>query len=189
MAEFNFHFGVRKPQLKGWVVYSVSTAVAISLIVTYGNKLLSSRHGEFFKDAICSISRVFPEGQWGRLFGTLCRTAKTGKVDPDDARKILGRTQQLTSKGNQYFDNDWQNTDAHAEDEVDFAFEEWKRANPLPKIDTSLRKQFPSFTEEQLCVLTQAERYVDENAVGIRYVGMSTCEEDEVKSSFEASRN
>lgn len=189
MAKFNFHFGVRRPQLKGWVVYSVSTAVAISLIVTYGNKLLSSRHGEFFKDAICSVSRAFPEGQWGRLFGTLCRTAKKGKVDPDDARKILGRTQQLTGKGDYYFDNDWRNTDARAEDEVSFAIESWKRANPLPKIDPALRKQFPYFTEEQLCVLSQAERYADGTTIGIRYVGMSTCEEDEVKPSFEVSRS
>lgn len=178
----NFHFGAKRPRLKGWIAYSVSTAIAISLIVTYGNKLLSSRHGEFFKDAICSVSRVFPEGQWGRLFGTLCRTAKKGRVDPNDARKVLGRAQQLTRKGNQYFDNDWQNTGARAEDEVDFALEEWKRANPLPKIDTTLRKQFPSYTEEQLCILSQAERYTNGDAIGIRFIGMSLCEEGEVKS-------
>lgn len=168
-------------KFKGWIIYSVSTAVVISLIVTYGNKLLSSKHGEFFKDAVCSVSRVFPEGQWGRLFGSLCRTAKKGEVSPDDARKLLGRTQQLTGKGNRYFDNDWQNTDARAEDEVDYAIDIWKRTNPLPRIDSNIRRQFPAYTEEQLCVLSQAERYIDGDAIGIRYIGMSTCEEDEVK--------
>lgn len=169
-------------KFKGWVIYSVSTAVAISLIVTYGSKLLSSKHGEFFKDAICSVSQVFPEGQWGRLFGSLCHTAKKGEVSPDDAQKLLGRAQQLTGKGNQYFDNDWKNTDARTEDEVDFAIENWKRANPLPKIDSKIRRQFPVYTKEQLCVLSQAERYIDGDAIGIRYVGMSLCGESEVKS-------
>ena len=75
-----------------------------------------------------------------------------------------------------YFDNDRQNTNLRALDEVDFAIERWKLTNPAPKIDDSLRQQLPSLSETQLCVLSQAERYTDGDAIGIRYAGMSVCE-------------
>lgn len=91
---------------------------------------------------------------------------------------MLGRAQQVTGFAPEYFDYDKDNTDLRAKDEVDFAIENWKKLNPSPKIDSALRKQFPTFTEEQLCVLSQAERYTDGNAIGIRYVGMVVCEEE-----------
>jgi uncharacterized protein YjbJ (UPF0337 family) len=174
MAQYNFHFGKKEKTLKQWVIYSVSTAVAVSLLSYYGTSLLRSRHGAFVRDALCSVSRVFPN----RLLSSLCRTAKTGRVTEDDAKTIIGRAQQAAGIASDFFDNDRANTDLRAKDEVSFAVEEWKRLNPSPKIDQALRKQHPLLSEAQLCVLSQAERYVDGDAVGIRYVGMQVCEEE-----------
>ena len=88
------------------------------------------------------------------------------------------------------FDRDRANTDLRAADEVSYAIEQWERANPGPKINPALRKQFPDFTEDQLCVLSQAERYEDGNAFGLRYRGMGVCENGahEVKLSSEHFR-
>lgn len=173
-----FHFGRQRPTTKQWVVYSIGTAAAVSLVVHFGNVLLASKHGEFVKDLVCSVSKVLPDGGLARLFSSACRAAEDRKITPDEARKVLGRAQQVSGRGPIYFDNDPQNTDLRAEDEVDFAIEGWKRLNPSPKVDSTLRRQFPLLTEDQLCVLSQAEHYVDGTAIGIRYVGMSVCERD-----------
>lgn len=175
---FNFNFGRRRPNIKQWAVYSVTTAATVSLIVHYGNALLSSKHGEFFRDAICAAAKVFPDGDVARALSSACRASKDGVITPDEAKTVLGRVQQTTGKFDEYFDNDSTNTDLRTEDEVDFAIEEWERKNPSPKIDPDLRKQFPDFTEDQLCVLSQAERYTDGDAIGIRYNGMSVCEDE-----------
>lgn len=175
---FNFNFGRRRPNIKQWAVYSVTTVATVSLIVHYGNALLSSKHGEFFRDAICAAAKVFPEGDVARALSSACRASKDGVITPDDAKTVLGRVQQTTGKFDEYFDNDSTNTDLRTKDEMDFAIEEWERKNPSPKIEPDLRKQFPDFTEEQLCVLSQAERYTDGNTIGIRYAGMGVCKEE-----------
>lgn len=174
MPQYNFHFGKKEKTLKQWVIYSVSTAVSVTLLSHFGSQFLQTKHGEFAKDLVCSISRAFPT----RLLSTLCRTAQKGEITEDDARTIIGRVQQVTGLASDFFDNDRDNTDLRAKDEVSFAIEEWERLNPSPKIDPRLRRQFPEFSEEQLCVLSQAERYVDGDAIGIRYSGMSVCEEE-----------
>ena len=171
---FKFHIGRRKPKLKQWAIYSLGTCAAAVLTAHFGTMLLQSERGEFARDLICSASRVFQE----RLLSVLCRTAESGIITEDDARKIIGRAQQAVDAGSELFDNDRVNTDLRAEDEVDFAIEGWGRQNPAPKIDPKLKREFPEMTEEQLCVLSQAERYVDGNAIGIRYVGMSVCEDE-----------
>jgi len=171
MPQHNFSFGKKEKTLKQWVMYSVGTATAVALLSHFGTQLLQSKHGGFVRDAVCSVSRVFPN----RFLSTLCRTAKSEKVSKDDAKTIIGRGQQMTGIASDFFDNDRENTDLRARDEVSFAIEEWERLNPSPKIDPKLRRQFPTFTEEQLCVLSQAERYADGAAIGIRYVGMRVC--------------
>jgi len=173
--KFNFHLGARRPTAKQWVAYSIAVAVAVPLAVHYGNALLRSRHGAFARDAICALSRVLTHAEFARALSTLCRSARDGEITPDEARTAIGRAQQVAGPLREYFDNDRGNTDLRARDEVSFAVEQWERANPSPRIDPALRRQFPSFTEEQLCVLSQADRYVDGNAIGIRYVGMSVC--------------
>jgi hypothetical protein len=175
---FNFHLGARRPTAKQWAAYSVAVAIAVPLAVHYGNALLRSRHGAFARDAICAASRVLTHAELARMLSTLCRAAKDGEITPDEARTAIGRAQQATGLFREYFDNDRDNTDLRARDEVDFAVEQWERANPSPRIDPALRGQFPSFTEEQLCVLSQAERYAGGNSIGIRYVGMSVCEDE-----------
>ncbi len=175
-----FNLGKVRPSTKQWVGYSIGTAAAVALIVHFGNMLLASKHGEFFRDLICSTSKVLPEGDLARLMSSACRASEDGKITPSEAKTMLGRSQQVVGVGSEYFDNDRSNTDLRAKDEVGFAIERWERQNPSPKIDPVLRRQFPSFTEEQLCVLSQAERYVEGNSIGMRYVGMSVCE-DEVK--------
>jgi len=179
------HFGRQKPTIKQWVAYSIGTATAVSLIAHFGNVLLASKHGEFARDLVCSVSKVLPDGDLARLFSSACRASADRKITPDEAKKIVGRAQQVTGKGSEYFDNDYHNTVLRAEDEVDFAVEKWKLLNPSPKIDPELRRQFPLFTEDQLCVLSQAQRYAEPGLIGVRYVGMEVCEE--VKS-FDASR-
>lgn len=175
----NFHFGRRRPTIKQWAVYSVGTAAAVSLIVSVGNSILSSRHGVLFKDTVCAIGKALPDGDLSRLFRSLCRAVKDGVITPEEAKTALGRAQQATGKFDVYFDNDRENTDLRAKDEVDFAIEEWKRLNPSPKINPAMRRDFPSLTTAQLCVLSQAERYTDGDSIGIRYVGMEVCEEEE----------
>lgn len=133
------------------------------------------------RDVICSVSKVVPEGNVSRLLSAMCQASKDGTITPPEAKVILGRGQQVNGIGSNFFDNDRENTDLRAEDEVSYAIEQWVKQNPSPKIDLKLRKQFPSLTEIQLCVLSQAKRYTDGDAVGIRYVGMEVCEEDEVK--------
>jgi len=176
---FNFRLGARRPIAKQWAAYSVTVAIAVPLAVHYGNALLRSRHGAFARDAICALSRVLTHAELARTLSTLCRATKDGEVTPDEARTAIGRAQQVTGLFREYFDNDRDNTDLRARDEVDFAVEQWERANPSPKIDPALRRRFPSFTEEQLCLLSQADEYVDGNAIGIRYVGMSVCDGEE----------
>lgn len=108
----------------------------------------------------------------------MCRASKDGVITAPEAKTILGRAQQVTGVASKYFDNDYENTDLRAKDEIDFAIEGWKRLNPSPKIDAKLRKQLPNLSEDQLCVLSQAERYVDSDSIGIRYIGMMVCEEE-----------
>jgi len=178
MPYFEFHKGERKKSLKQWVIYSVSAAAAVSLIVHFGNELLKSKHGEFVRDALCSVSKVLPDGKFSRPFGSMCRAAKDGEITPDEARKILGRGQQAVGVFSEYFDKDQSNLELRAEDEVSHAVEMWKRSNPSPRINSALRKTFPQLSEEQLCVLSQAERYeMSDGTLGVRYVGMSVCEE------------
>jgi hypothetical protein len=176
--KFEFHAGKRPPTIKKWVAYSISAAMAISLIVHYGNRILAYKHADLARDIVCAASKVLPDGQLARLLASLCRASQDGKISEEEARIILGRTQQLTGEDAQLFDNDRHNTDLRARDEVDYAVERWERLNPSPKIDSKLRDEHPDLTESQLCVLSQAERYeTSDGAIGIRYVGMGVCEE------------
>ena len=168
-------FGKNRP-FHEWIIYATTTAGAVALIVFFGNQLLMSKYGDLARDAACSASKAMPENEFSRLLSTFCRAAKDGKITEDEARTILGRTQQVLGSGGVYFDNDRRNTDLRTLDEVDFAIERWKLANPAPKRDDSLRQKLPTLSETQLCVLSQAERYTDGDAIGIRYVGMGVCE-------------
>jgi hypothetical protein len=173
MPQYNFHFGRKEKTLKQWVIYSLGVALAVSLLSYYGTSILKSKHGAFITDLLCSVSKIFPT----RLSNSLCRTARSGEVTADDAKTIVGRIQQVVGTGSDFFDNDPLMTDLRARDEVNFAIEEWKRFDPSPSIDEKLKKQFPQLASEQLCVLSQAERYSDGDALGIRYIGMTTCED------------
>jgi hypothetical protein len=176
-VKFKFRAGEKPPTIKKWVAYSISTAIAVGLIVHFGNRILAYKHADLARDIVCAASKVLPDGQLARLLASLCRTSQDGKISEDEARIILGRTQQLTGKGARLFDNDRHNTDLRARDEVDYAVERWERLNPSPKIDSKLRDEHPDLTESQLCVLSQAERYEEpDGIIGIRYAGMSVCE-------------
>lgn len=174
---FKFYLGKREKTIKQWVVYSIGTATAVSLVVHFGNVLLASKYGEIFRDAVCSASKVFPDGDIARALSSACQASKDRVITPDEAKKIIDRVAKSTGVATDYFDSDQANLNLRAEDEVAFAIESWKRANLGPKIDPALREQFPDFTEDQLCVLSQAERYTDGDAIGIRYAGMEVCEE------------
>jgi len=165
--------------LKHWLAYSAAIAAAVTITVSLGNRLLMSRHAGLARDVVCTASRAFTHVELARVLSTLCRASKDGTITPDEAKTALGRGQQAVGLFREYFDNDRDNTDLRARDEVDFAVERWEQADPSPKPDPALRRRFPSFTSEQLCVLSQADRYVDGSAVGIRYVGMSVCGEEE----------
>lgn len=169
---------MKRPTVGQWVAYSVSIAVAAPLVVHFGNKLLSSRHGAFARDAICAVTRVLPNGDLARLFSTVCRAAKDGKITTEEARSALDRGAKAAKISSSFFDNDSYNTDIRAQDEVDYALERWKFQNPAPVVSHSLRKQFPSMLEAQLCVLSQAEKYHEDGSIGLRYVGMGVCEEE-----------
>ncbi len=177
MAQFNFQFGKRKTT-KQWAVYAVVTALGSVAIASSLNRILSSPHGEIVTHTVCRIANVFEDNEWSRFFFTLCGSMRKGKVSEEDAKKILGRGQQIAGVGSDFFDNDRGNTDLRAEEEVSHAIHQWKKQNPSPKIDPSLRRDFPTLTTEQLCVLSQAERYTEGTAIGIRYVGMSVCDDE-----------
>lgn len=177
MAQFNFQFGKRKTA-KQWAVYAVVTAFGSVAIAASLNRILNSPHGEIVTHTVCRIADAFDDGPWSRFFFTVCESMRKGEVTEEDAKKILGRGQQIAGVGSDFFDNDRENTDLRAEDEVSYAIHQWKKRNPSPKIDPVLRRDFPTLTTDQLCVLSQAERYVDGSAIGIRYVGMSVCEEE-----------
>lgn len=178
MLHFEFRRGEKKKTLKQWVIYSVSTAAAASLLVHFGNELLRSKHGEFVRDALCAVSKATPDGRFLRLFGSMCRAVKDGTITSVEAKKIVGRGQQVTGIASNFFNSDPSNLELRAEDEANHAIDVWKRSNPSPRIPQSFLKSFPGLSEEQLCVLSQAEKYVDESAIGLRYVGMEVCDEE-----------
>ena len=178
MTRFNFEFGEKKATIKQWVIYSIGSAITVSLMVHFGNLLLKSKHGELFRDTICTMSRSFPDGNLGRWLSTSCRSFKDGKISSDEAKTLLGRTQQVIGLGSKFFDNDQSNTDFRAIDEVNFALEKWEQLNPRPKVNSALRNEFPQFTESELCILSQAESYSDGNAIGLRYIGLTPCEDN-----------
>lgn len=187
---FNFHVGARAPTVKQWVAYSLGTAAAVALVVHFGNALLASRHGEFVRDAVCSVSKALPDGDLARLLASLCRASADRRITPDEGRQAVDRAAKAAGVAPGMFDRDGENTDLRAEDEVSYAIERWKRANPSPKIDPDLRRELPHLSETQLCVLSQAERYTDGAASGLRYRGMGVCEDGaaEVKLSFKHLR-
>lgn len=176
MPQFKFQFGKRKTT-KQWAIYAVVTALGSIAIASSLNRVLNSPHGEIVTDTVCRVADVFEDSEWSRFFLTLCESMRKGEVTEDDAKKILGRGQQVVGAGSDFFDNDRDNTDLRTEEEVSHAIHQWKKQNPAPKIDPALRRDFPTLTTEQLCVLSQAERYTDGNAIGIRYRGMEVCEE------------
>lgn len=179
MPYFEFHKEERKKSPKQWVIYSIGATTAVSLVVHFGNELFRTKHGAFVRDALCSVSKVLPDSGLSRLFGSMCRAANDDVITPDEAKKIIGRGQQVVGIFSEYFDKDQTNLELRAEDEVSYAIEMWKRSNPSPKIDSSLRKKFPELSEEQLCVLSQAERYeLSDGTLGIRYVGMGVCNKE-----------
>lgn len=187
MAKLGFHFGRKKHSIWSWVGYSAGTAAAVSLLVHFGNALLSSKHGEFVRDFACSASKAFPDGDISRFLFSFCEAAKDGKIDPDEAKGIIDRGQRVTGIGSDFFDRDPVNLERRAKDEVDYAIDRWKAANPSPRIDPELRRLNPTLDDTQLCVLSQAERYTDGDATGIRYVGMSVCEEDPMSKTTETA--
>lgn len=175
---FKIQFGQRLPNVKRWGLRLISTATALFLVSYLGNALLQSKHGNFFRDAICLMSKKFPEGDVGKLLSTMCGMAEDKFISEDEAKIILERAREAANIPREYFNDNQKNTQRRSEDEVRLAVEDWERLNPSPKIDKTLREQFPSLTEEQLCVLSQAERYIDGDAIGIRYAGMEVCEDE-----------
>lgn len=178
MAQFKFQFGKRKKSASQWAAYAVVTALGSITIASSLNHILNSPHGEIVTHTVCRIAKAFDDSEWSRFFLTLCEAMRKGEVSEEDAKKILGRGQQIAGIGSEFFDNDRENTDLRTEEEVSHAIHQWKKQNPAPKIDPSLRRDFPTLTTEQLCVLSQAERYTDGNGIGIRYIGMSVCEDE-----------
>lgn len=178
MPQFKFQFGKRKKSASQWAAYAVVTALGSVAIASSLNRILNSPHGVIVTDTVCRVANVFEDDEWSRFFLTLCESMRKGEVTEEDGKKILGRGQQIVGAGSTFFDNDPENTDLRAEEEVSHAIHQWKKRNPSPKIDPALRRDFPTLTTEQLCVLSQAERYTVGDTIGIRYRGMGVCEEE-----------
>lgn len=172
---FKFHLGKREKTVRQWAVYALLSSLAASLL----SLLLSSGFGRHVTRLSCEFAYELGNGDISRLLATLCKSGEDGEVTESEAKAIIDRASKAAKADpiTTYLDEDQENLERRAEEEVDFAIEEWERKNPSPKIDPGLRKQFPDFTEDQLCVLSQAERYTDGDAIGIRYNGMEVCEE------------
>jgi hypothetical protein len=173
---FKFHLGKKEKTVRQWAVYALLSSLAASLL----SLLLSSGLGRYVTKLSCEFAYELSNEDISRLLATLCKSGKDGEVTEDEARAIIDRASKAArvEPVTTYLDEDPKNLERRGEEEVDFAVESWRRKNPGPKIDPALRRQFPDFSEEQLCVLSQAERYADGNAIGIRYAGMGVCEEE-----------
>jgi len=167
-----FHFGRKKITTRQWVVYSLVTATLAALLSHCGTRVLQSRYGDW---GVCELSLKLPDGMWSRLFHVLCEASRDKVISEDEARRILDRTGIAT----EYFNRDPVNLERRAETEVSYAIDRWKNSDPPPSIDPELRRQHSDLSHSALCVLSQAERYeTPDGGIGIRYVGMSVCEEE-----------
>jgi hypothetical protein len=174
--KFNFHFGRKDITAKQWLKYSLVTASLAALLSHCGTQVLQSRHGDWVRDGLCAVSLKLPDGVWSRLLHALCEASKDGVITENEARVALDRASQATGESSEYFNRDPANLERRASAEVSYAIDRWKAANPPPQIDPELRRQLPNLSKAQLCVLSQAERYEDGGAIGIRYAGMDVCE-------------
>lgn len=175
--KLNFHFGQKEKTVRQWVVYSVVTASLAAILSHCGTQVLQSRHGDWIRGGLCAAALKLPDGDWSRFFHALCEASKDKVISGDEARKILDRASQTTNLAPDYFNRDPENLERRAVAEVSYAIDRWKAANPSPQIDPKLRSQHPDFSDSELCLLSQAERYeTPDGAIGIRYVGMGVCE-------------
>lgn len=173
---FEFHLGKRKKSIKQWAVYALLSSLAASLL----SLVLSSGLGRHVTRLSCEFAYELDNEDISRLLATLCKSGEDGEVTESEAKAIIDRASKAIKADpvTSYLDEDPENLERRAEEEVDFAVKKYE-AEYLrgPKIDENLKKQHPQLTPEQLCVLSQAERYTDGDAIGIRYVGMEVCEE------------
>lgn len=173
---FKFHFGKKEKTIKQWVIYAIFSSFVASALSVF----LSSDFGKLITELSCESAYELKNEDISRFLATLCKSGENDEITEDEAKAIIDRASKVIKAEpiTTYLDEDLENLERRAEEEIDFAIKSWERKNPSPKIDPALRKQFPDFTDIQLCVLSQAERYTDGNAIGIRYVGMKVCEEN-----------
>ena len=168
-------FGRKEITTKQWVIYSLVTATLATLLSHCGTRVLQHRYGNWSRLGVCELFLKLPDGMWSRLFHILCEASRDKVISEDEARRILDRTGIAT----EYFNRDPVNLERRAVTEVSYAIDRWKNSNPSPSIDPELRRQHPNLSHSELCVLSQAERYeTPDGGIGIRYVGMSVCEEE-----------
>ena len=168
-------FGCKEITTRQWVIYSLVTATLATLLSHCGTRVLQHRYGNWSRLGVCELSLKLPDGMWSRLFHILCEASRDKVISEDEARRILDRTGIAT----EYFNRDPVNLERRAVTEVSYAIDRWKNSNPSPSIDPELRRQHPNLSHSELCVLSQAERYeTPDGGIGIRYVGMSVCEEE-----------
>ena len=168
-------FGRKEITTRQWVIYSLVTATLATLLSHCGTRVLQHRYGNWSRLGVCELSLKLPDGMWSRFFHVLCEASRDKVISEDEARRILDRT----GLGTEYFNRDPVNLERRAVTEVSYAIDRWKDSNPSPSIDPELRRQHPNLSHSELCVLSQAERYeTPDGGIGIRYVGMSVCEEE-----------
>lgn len=192
MKDFYYKFqisGKRKKTITQWAVYSLVTALSASLL----SLVLSSDAGKFLTELSCAVAYEIDNEDISRLLATLCKSGGDGKVTEEEAKAIIDRGSRIVgpNAAREFLDEDSKNLVRRAKEEVDFAVKRYEALNPQadPKIDENLKKAYPDFTFEQLCVLSQAERREEEpdkseaqrllgGPISIRYVGMGVCKEE-----------
>ena len=163
--------------MRQWAVYALLSSLAASLL----SLLLSSGVGRELMRLSCSFAYDLGNDDISRLLATLCKSGEDGVVTEEEAKAIIDRAIKAAGPdaAREFLEEDPENLERRAVEEVDFGVRRYEALyDDSPKIDAALRKQFPEFTEEQLCVLSQVERYMDGDAIGMRYVGMRVCDEE-----------
>lgn len=192
MKDFYYKFqisGKRKKTIKQWAVYSLVTALSASLL----SLVLSSGAGKFLTELSCAVAYEIDNEDLSRLLATLCKSGEGGEVTEEEAKAIIDRGSRIVGPGvaRDFLDSDMGNLERRAEEEVDFAVKRYEALSSQanPKIDKNLKKAYPDFSRERLCVLSQAERNEEESdgseaqrllggPISIRYAGMGVCEEE-----------
>lgn len=191
MKDFNFkfQFGKKEKTIAQWVSYSLLTGLSAYLITF----LLSSNFGLDLSRLTCTLTFLTKNPDISRFLASICVATEDEQVTEEEAKVITDRAARLVSPESvqSFFDEDPQNQERRAEAEVDFAVREFtaSQSHADPKIDENLKKNHPNLSQEQLCVLSQAERREEKpdgseaqrllgGPISIHYVGMGVCEED-----------